>query len=489
VIENNSVSNGNNGIYIDKNSKDNTIIGNEIFSNHQGIHCYGDNNIISQNLIRDNYLGVRFYWADYTFFTENLIYNSTGTGVIFSYGNYNIIKGNKFIDNGNPVNAYVSEGLDLGYETGDNIIYQNFFSGNLGVNARDWSGNNYWDNGSIGNYWDDYPGADLDGNGIGDMPYLITSVYGSVDRFPIYEGKIISPPGEFLEHLINYLEHVYHYRVRAPEIREEAEQSLEQSIGFLLQSKDKFELGFFYDAFDKIRDSIEFLIVAGGFGVQTQMTVDCLIFLVKFIVEDVMGETIEIVGEDDRFIIKAINHYDTALLMLEIENYGGAVRFFKHSYRNIMKARGELIGESFVDDLLDQLEKIQELKTGNIPNEALNYLEQAENKLMLAIEKANASLLSQSLYQLKDVAKNLLDTEKFGVETINIIESILQNADDVTYLKIVEAESILMGESNMHIDKAWIKYNKAIELWVSGKYEFALSYYAKAIEKVRDALN
>ena len=46
-----------------------------------------------------------------------------------------------------------------------------------------------------------------------------------------------------------------------------------------------------------------------------------------------------------------------------------------------------------------------------------------------------------------------------------------------------------MGASNMHIDKAWINYNKAINHWNSGKYGFALSYYAKAIEKVKDALS
>jgi len=45
-----------------------------------------------------------------------------------------------------------------------------------------------------------------------------------------------------------------------------------------------------------------------------------------------------------------------------------------------------------------------------------------------------------------------------------------------------------MGESNKHIDKAWTYYNKAQKLWIEGKYEFALSYFAKAIEKVNDAL-
>ena len=157
-----------------------------------------------------------------------------------------------------------------------------------------------------------------------------------------------------------------------------------------------------------------------------------------------------------------------------------------------MKARGELIVESFVSDLLDLLNEVQDLQTEEIPNEALNSLIQAEGKILLAIDKANNTMLVQSLIQLKDAVKNLLNVQYFGLDTAGIIDSILENADDVTYLKILKAESILGGDgyrfSNRHIDKAWINYNKAIDLWNVGKYEFALSYYAKAIEKVNDAL-
>jgi nitrous oxidase accessory protein NosD len=46
-----------------------------------------------------------------------------------------------------------------------------------------------FDNGSIGNYWNDYNGLDLDGDGIGDDPYLITrDLY---DNFPITNPNLI----------------------------------------------------------------------------------------------------------------------------------------------------------------------------------------------------------------------------------------------------------------------------------------------------------
>lgn len=42
---------------------------------------------------------------------------------------------------------------------------------------------NFWDNGSVGNYWSGYEGVDENGDGIGDTPYVINAE--AQDRFPL----------------------------------------------------------------------------------------------------------------------------------------------------------------------------------------------------------------------------------------------------------------------------------------------------------------
>ena len=74
-----------------------------------------------------------------------------------------------------------------------NYIFNNTFIGN-GLPAEDNSSNNFWDNGAIGNSWDNYVGVDLNDDGIGDSPYSITGTAGSQDRYPIYsDGDDIGP--------------------------------------------------------------------------------------------------------------------------------------------------------------------------------------------------------------------------------------------------------------------------------------------------------
>ena len=74
-----------------------------------------------------------------------------------------------------------------------NFIYGNCFFDNV-LHALDDGLNNEWDDGSKGNYWDNYTGSDTDDNGIGDIPYNITGSAGSQDLYPLMSCPTPSVP-------------------------------------------------------------------------------------------------------------------------------------------------------------------------------------------------------------------------------------------------------------------------------------------------------
>ena len=138
VVENNHVYGSlNRGITVDGNCKNVQVIKNTITEN-------GDNAI--------------FVYADDVLITRNTVTNHTGSAVVY-----------------------------LNPNTDNALIYDNYFIGNtvppteLGI-ARD----NHWNSSTIGNYWDDYGGNDIDNNGIGDTLYNVSGQDAAADYFPIY---------------------------------------------------------------------------------------------------------------------------------------------------------------------------------------------------------------------------------------------------------------------------------------------------------------
>ncbi len=160
-------------------SQGNTISNNNIINNLRmnGIFLDGASyNIISGNLIENNrYHGIRVDYASHNLILNNVLVNNRGYGIyLYEVQDTTIV--------GNTVQQSFFDGLMLSGSCINNIIYHNNFIDNPG-NAYDTTGN-LWDNGSSGNYWSDYSGSDSDGDGIGDIPYLIPGNV-SQDRFPL----------------------------------------------------------------------------------------------------------------------------------------------------------------------------------------------------------------------------------------------------------------------------------------------------------------
>ncbi|TFF89544.1 MAG: hypothetical protein EU548_07355 [Promethearchaeota archaeon] len=178
-IEENTIdSNGYCAIYSEYNS-DNYIADNIIQNNENGIILYLSNdNVIINNKIynaKDDAIHIR---SDNTWVSSNYI-DGNKNGLKSLGGSYNTILNNTFINSS-------SKGIDLDTNSIGNELYKNIFKKN-NINAKDDGSNNNWDNGSIGNYWDDYSGRDADDNGIGESPYLnIIGNSSNNDTFPIW---------------------------------------------------------------------------------------------------------------------------------------------------------------------------------------------------------------------------------------------------------------------------------------------------------------
>jgi nitrous oxidase accessory protein len=228
-----------NGIHL-WNSKENRVSGNEIFNARDGIYfsfadstqvdgnhihhvryglhyMYSNHNAFRDNLFENNVAGAALMYSEDIIFSRNTFAHCRGFrayGILYQSMSHVVAEGNLVADNSRGIfmnnannnriagNDVVDNDLAIQLNgSGDgNVFVGNNFIGNLSGLLLDVSDQETrWADTNGGNYWSRYKGYDLDGNGIGDVPFSIQSVFQVMEaKVPEVRFYLLSPAAEVL---------------------------------------------------------------------------------------------------------------------------------------------------------------------------------------------------------------------------------------------------------------------------------------------------
>ena len=209
VVEGNSVRYGRDGIFV-TTSRKNAFRNNEFRDLRFAIHyMYTHDSEVSGNVSHDNHVGYALMYSDRLRVFDNRSTGDRDHGFLFNFTNKSRIERNLvragrdkcvFLYNANRNllggNLFEDCAIGIHFTAGSegNRIAGNGFVGNatqvkyVGTRHVEWS-----DEG-VGNYWSDNPALDLDGDGIGDVPYRPNDLVDQVVwRHPLAKLLLTSP--------------------------------------------------------------------------------------------------------------------------------------------------------------------------------------------------------------------------------------------------------------------------------------------------------
>ena len=230
LAQGNEVWHTRDGIYIDT-SNGNKLIGNYLHDLRYGVHyMYSYHNLVQDNFTFQTRTGYALMQSKYLTVIGNRSKNDANYGILMNYITNSTIQNNRVIGIQNANNPHMQGGGQMGLEGKALFIYNSLFNqirdnlfaqSDMGIHLTAGSEDNVlsgnafvsnkeqvkyvatrkqdWSDEGIGNYWSDYLGWDMDGDGIGDVEYEPND---SMDRllwkFPSAKLLLNSPAVETL---------------------------------------------------------------------------------------------------------------------------------------------------------------------------------------------------------------------------------------------------------------------------------------------------
>lgn len=218
LIEGNEIRYARDGIYISF-SNFGIIKKNWIHHTRYGLHyMYSKENTFKENILTDNVAGAAVMYSQHMKWNRNIFAHNRGfraygvlwqdvrhseclenlvidnsIGLYFDHAGYSTVKGNMVIRNDIAVVLLENSELNTLYE---NNFIKNISNVQLRGGTQKGRNNRFYKDGR-GNYWDDYQGYDLDGDGVGDNRHVLQSVYESVlAKEPAYQLFLFSPAAQ-----------------------------------------------------------------------------------------------------------------------------------------------------------------------------------------------------------------------------------------------------------------------------------------------------
>jgi nitrous oxidase accessory protein len=197
------------GIYMEL-CHDATVVGNSIRDSRYAVHTmWVDRGVFSKNTAHDNLVGLAIMYTKHSEINDNLSFGNRTHGILFIQSVRSEVRDNTVISNTKGIFIYNSiyneliSNMVMNNQLGihswggseDNKINGNSFINNEVQVKYVASKNQDWDN----NYWSDYIGWDMTGDGIGDTQYESNSVVDHILwRYPMAKVLYTSPSLQML---------------------------------------------------------------------------------------------------------------------------------------------------------------------------------------------------------------------------------------------------------------------------------------------------